>query len=69
MKKLKCETCEKEIDMNNIKSKTYRCVKPVLIGDSCVCDAIDCPNCGCQIILKVRFPKKVELVTGNVNKK
>ena len=26
MKKLKCEICEKEIDMNNIKSKVYQTI-------------------------------------------
>ena len=69
MKKIKCEVCEKEIDMNNIKSKVYQTVGRSLITGSATFDTIDCPNCGCPIILKARNPRKLNIGVKNADKK
>ena len=56
---MKCEICKKRIPIN--KFRVYQVTDPqtfpgVWGTPSKVYDAIDCPVCGCQHLLKVRLP-------------
>ena len=51
MKTIECDVCGKDV----LAISTGVCVRPeVLIGDT-LWDYANCPNCGCQILLKRRY--------------
>ena len=61
MKKIKCDICNKEYDIK--KEDTYIVTKEkkdIFPFSKELFDAIDCPECGCQKILKRRYLKKIE---------
>lgn len=57
IKKVKCDICNNKfyIDKNKVKKVTENKGLSSLTNGSTICDAIDCPNCGCQKLLKVRL--------------
>lgn len=58
MRKIRCKVCENKFDITKIKSKIYQIKTETLSGATINLDTIDCPKCGCQIILKERFLRK-----------
>ena len=56
---MRCEVCKKRFPIR--WGSVYRASEPVtgfcaLTNPGKVYDAIDCPHCGCQHLLKERFP-------------
>ena len=53
-----CDICNAEIPAYTIKNWKYLVtVKNALTDMNSTFDAVDCPKCGCQKILKRRCPK------------
>lgn len=52
MKKIKCNVCESEFEPKSIGV----CVDNPIIGSETYWDYMDCPFCGCQLLLKKRLP-------------
>ena len=59
---MKCVVCRKKIQLN--REKIYKVFEHETLCHMKVMDAIDCVNCGCQHLLKIRLPK----VEGSDNK-
>ena len=62
-KKIKCTVCNHSFEL--IKEMVYEVqteVAPmglILSRKNNVYDAVDCPECGCQMVLKDRMPKVI----------
>lgn len=55
-----CDICNTEIPTYHIKNWSYPVsVKNIALDEMCSYDAIDCPKCGCQKLLKRRYPKNI----------
>ena len=53
-----CDICNAEISTYTIKIWGYPVtIENALTGIPSTFDAVDCPKCGCQKILKRRYPK------------
>ena len=59
MASVKCSICESTFGYT--KDDTYKVSKTIgsegLFRNVEVYDAVDCVDCGCQILLKIRYPK------------
>ena len=65
---MKCKVCG--MRLKPTKETAYQVVESlsvaqVLTNTAKTFDAMDCPRCGCQLVLKVRMPKMVK--GGNEN--
>ena len=64
----KCNVCGKRFTLS--KEHVYQVSEPqpvtkMLVDAVKVYDVMDCPQCGCQMLLKVRMPK---FMMGGANK-
>lgn len=62
-KKITCEVCGCRLIPTKeavYQTRSRLSLIAPLTGEPSVFDTIDCPRCGCQILLKIRGPKYIE---------
>ncbi len=63
-KKLQCNICNFEFKIDK-KQKYQVKSESIMLRPVGTYDAIDCPNCGSQILIKIRLPKLTTTIKEN----
>lgn len=63
-KKQQCNVCNFEFKIDK-KQKYQVKSDSIVFGPVGIYDAIDCPNCGSQILIKIRLPKLTTTIKEN----